>query len=76
MRQQFRQVHGLLQGLLAAGVIHWPAVIRIDQGEVPVVVALIQVRYAGHGHAQQGLRQSVEGAGQGDRAGYLAESGA
>ncbi|MCY1401374.1 hypothetical protein D9M71_164910 [compost metagenome] len=71
--QQVRQIHRLLQRLLAAGVIHGTTVVRVDQAEVPEIVALIQIRHAGHGHAQQGLRQTIECAGGGNRTGSLGQ---
>ncbi|MCY1450209.1 hypothetical protein D9M71_669950 [compost metagenome] len=66
VRPQLGQVNRLLQRLLAAGVIDRLAVIRIDQAEVPEVIALIKVRHPRHCHAQQSLRQTVEGTGCGD----------
>ena len=41
-------------------VVHRPAVVRVDQAEVPELGPLVGVRHAGRGELEQRLRQRVE----------------
>src|SRR5437879_1080108 len=41
-------------------VIHRTSVVRIDQAEIPQLGSLVEVRDAGSGDFQQGLRQGIE----------------
>ncbi|MCY1452149.1 hypothetical protein D9M71_690520 [compost metagenome] len=65
--QPLRRCGAVHQRLTAAGKIHRAAVVGVDQAEIPEFVALVQVGHAWRGHAQQALRQAVEGARASDR---------
>ena len=62
--QQLRRCGALPQRRFARGKIHRPAVVRINQALVPELRALVEIRHAGRGQAQQRLRQAVERAGE------------
>ena len=57
------------QGALAGGIIDGAAVVGVDEGEIPVFGALIEVRNARAGDPQHGLAQAVDGTGEGEAAG-------
>src|SRR5262245_8694613 len=48
------------------GEVDWPAIVGIDQAEVPKLRALVEVRDARHGEPKQGLPQAVESTGGGN----------
>ncbi|MNN40012.1 hypothetical protein D3C81_1540700 [compost metagenome] len=73
VRQQLGDRRGVVQGAAPAGVVDWAAVVGVDQAEVPVFIALVQVGHAGHGHAQQRLDQAVERAWAGDELGGIGQ---
>src|SRR3954470_8593768 len=43
------------------GEIHWPAIVGIDQAEVPVVRALIEIRHARNRELEENLGKAVHG---------------
>ena len=51
---------------MPGGEVDWPAVVGIDEGEVPKLGALIKVGYARRCQSQHGLRQAIYRARQGD----------
>ena len=54
---------------MRAGKSTGVAVVRVDQAEVPELGALVEVGHARRGAAEQGLRQAVHRAGQGEAPG-------
>ncbi|MNN80919.1 hypothetical protein D3C81_1976850 [compost metagenome] len=67
VRQQLCHGQGVIERAAPASVVHRAAVVGVDQAEIPVLIALIKVWHAGHGAAQQGLDQAIEGSGGGDQ---------
>src|SRR4051794_35765893 len=62
MRLQCGRVLAGLEGSLPRGEVDGSAVVGIDQGEVPELGPLVEVRNAGGGEAEQGLGEAVDGA--------------
>ena len=56
------QVLHLVQQPAAQLVVHRPAIVRVDQAQVPQLRALVEIGHAGRGMLQQGLRQRVDSA--------------
>ena len=44
---------------LARPVVHRPAVVRVNQGEVPQLIALVDVWHPGRGNLEQRLAETV-----------------
>ena len=68
-RSSASRLQDLVQQPLAQRIIDWPAIVGIDQTEIPELGALIDVGHTGQGELQHGLNQAVLRAKPGDALG-------